>query len=164
MRTASSRCAPSHITLDLQSRAIRLGHNERSPSSHTCQPYGFLLIWCDECLINTKTINRSHKSSFWTCFIQIIFWHFVFVDLPTHQCITISVSVDEVCHWWRNDQGRPLRCLKSVGKKIYYGKIYDDDIRNYSLFIGQGQQKTNPFSGSGMYCNATRMGGGRGST
>ncbi len=37
IRTNSSRCDPSHITFDLRSRLIHLG-------SHTCQPYGFLLV------------------------------------------------------------------------------------------------------------------------
>ncbi len=44
MRTDSSRCDPSCITLDCGFWWYGWGHNSRSPSSHTCQPYGFLLI------------------------------------------------------------------------------------------------------------------------
>ncbi len=47
MRTDSSRCDPSHITLDLWSLVIWLGsHFEESFLTHTCQPYGFLLVQC----------------------------------------------------------------------------------------------------------------------
>ncbi len=58
MRTDYSRCDPSRITCGLG--WYGWGHNSRSHSSHTCQPYGFLLwsfIGNNNCVVHHKTIK-----------------------------------------------------------------------------------------------------------
>ncbi len=44
LRTESTHCDPSHLTLNLQSWVIQLSYNSWSPSSHTYQSDDLLLV------------------------------------------------------------------------------------------------------------------------
>ncbi len=75
MRTDSSRCDPS--------RCDSWGHNERSPSSHICQPYGFLLIYFSKVvskLASSTTLSNINKFSPISGFIAYL------PTIPTISC------------------------------------------------------------------------------
>ena len=37
------------------------------------------------------------------------------LGVSSNQCFVISVSSDEICHWRRNDEKGPRRCVQPAG-------------------------------------------------